>query len=114
MTEPAPPGARIKEPFEEWAILELMGHRQLAGRIQEWEVAGHGFLRIDIYPFDAETAVATQFYNPKCVYGFHPVTEDVARWFAGHSFDGPVQRWQIAEKTSEKTSEDADDNQGPW
>lgn len=36
------------ETFEGWAILELMGHRRLAGYVREVEVAGAGMLRLDI------------------------------------------------------------------
>lgn len=31
-----------------WAILELMGHRRLAGYVREVELAGQGMLRLDI------------------------------------------------------------------
>ena len=34
-------------PFEGWAILELMGHRRLAGYVREVELAGAGVLRLD-------------------------------------------------------------------
>ena len=39
--------------FEEWAILELMGHRRLAGKITDAVIGGGAFLRIDI-PMDEE------------------------------------------------------------
>jgi hypothetical protein len=31
-----------------WCILELMGHRKMGGYVREQEVAGAGFLRIDV------------------------------------------------------------------
>jgi hypothetical protein len=31
-----------------WAVLELMGHRRIAGRITEVTIGGAGFLRIDV------------------------------------------------------------------
>jgi hypothetical protein len=36
------------EPFEGWAIVELMGHRRLAGYVREVELAGAGMLRLDV------------------------------------------------------------------
>lgn len=36
------------DPFEGWAILELMGHRRLAGYVREVELAGAGLLRLDV------------------------------------------------------------------
>jgi hypothetical protein len=37
-----------KEAFAGWAIVELMGHRRLAGYVQEVELAGAGMLRLDV------------------------------------------------------------------
>lgn len=37
-----------KPAFEGWCVLELMGHRKLAGYVQQVEVAGTGMLRIDV------------------------------------------------------------------
>jgi hypothetical protein len=38
-----------KEPtFEGWAILELMGHRKLAGFVREQQFAGAGMIRVDV------------------------------------------------------------------
>ncbi len=34
--------------FSGWAILELMGHRRLAGYVTETELAGQGVLRLDV------------------------------------------------------------------
>ncbi len=34
--------------FETWAILELMGHRRLAGFVTEQEIGGANLLRIDV------------------------------------------------------------------
>lgn len=34
--------------FEGWVILELMGHRRLAGHLQEKQIGGASFLRLDV------------------------------------------------------------------
>ena len=34
--------------FEGWAILELMGHRRLAGKLSEAIIGGASFIRIDV------------------------------------------------------------------
>lgn len=80
--------------FEGWAILELMGHRRLAGKISEVEIAGQGFLRLEIPANDEESlAGATQFYSPAAVYALTPTTEEIAR--AVRSRPAPVQRWEL-------------------
>jgi hypothetical protein len=78
--------------FAEWAIVELMGHRRLAGYIREVEIAGKGFLRLDI-PTGESTA--TQLYNPAAVYAITPTSEDTARRVAALSQPEPVQRWEL-------------------
>lgn len=77
--------------FAEWVILELMGHRRLAGFLTEQEIAGKGFLRLDI----PGQPGATQFYNPTAVYAITPTTEDIARAVAATSQPAPVQRWEL-------------------
>ena len=77
-----------------WAILELMGHRRLAGHLTEQEIAGHGFLRIDVP--DGEKMLATQFYSPSAVYAITPTTEEIARRVAATAKPAPVQEWELA------------------
>lgn len=75
-----------KEKFEGWAVLELMGHRRLAGYVQEAEIAGGAFVRIDVpeVVLDAsDDTAATQFYSPGAVYCITPCTEEAARAVAG-------------------------------
>jgi hypothetical protein len=89
--------------YEGWAILELMGHRRLAGYVREQEIAGAAFLRLDvpgdpITNIDVEsgtTTAATQFYSPQAVYCLTPTTEDTARVVAKLGQPAPVQRWEL-------------------
>lgn len=80
--------------FTSWAILELMGHRRLAGMVQETELAGGKFLRIDVP--DAASKFTTQFYSPGSVYCITPTTEDVAKAFAAHNEPAPVHRYELS------------------
>jgi hypothetical protein len=87
----------VKSTFAEWVILELMGHRRLAGYLTEQEIAGEGFLRLDV-PKDDGTLlerVATQFYRPAAVYCITPCSEATARLVAKGAHIGPVQRWEL-------------------
>lgn len=77
--------------FDHWAILELLGHRRLAGRVTEAQIAGASFLRIDV----PSNPPATQFYAPGSVYAITPTTEDIARAVALGSAPAPVQRWEL-------------------
>jgi hypothetical protein len=93
-----------KTTFEGWVILELMGHRRLAGHLSEVSIAGGSFVRIDV-PKDVSTSV-TQFYSPSAVYCITPTTEDTARAVARGAQPAPVQRWELP---PEPKSEPADE-----
>lgn len=84
--------------FEQWAIVELMGHRQVAGRVSEQNIAGHVLLRIDVpecpaiearevrRPWGEKVVIPaqpvipsyTQFYNATSIYCLTPTTEEIA------------------------------------
>lgn len=90
--------------FAEWAILELLGHRRLAGHVSEASIAGSSFLRIDIPAADGEPPV-TQYYAPASVYALTPTTEDIARRAAALSRPAPVSRWELAAAPTPATPE---------
>jgi hypothetical protein len=88
--------------FAHWVILELMGHRRLAGWLTEEEIGGATFLRLDI-PDEA-----SQFYSPSAVYCITPTTEEIARRVAAGANPAPVQRWELPPAPSSDRDEDPD------
>jgi hypothetical protein len=80
--------------FAHWCIVELLGHRRLAGHVREVQLAGAGFLRLDIPATDGHAA-QTQLVAPGSVYALHPVDEATARAVAAHSRPEPVHRWEL-------------------
>lgn len=84
----------MSDSFSEWAILELMGHRRLAGMVTEATLAGGAFVRIDVFT-DADRAIATQYYSPAAVYCITPTTEQMAREVAKREQPRPVERWEL-------------------
>jgi len=99
--------------FEEWAILELMGHRRLAGLVREVSIGGASFIRIDV-PGEGpdvqgnESWTATQFYNPAAVYCMTPVSEEMARKIAKRDQPQPVNRWELLPEPERKGEYDPD------
>ena len=92
--------AKEDSKFESWAVLELMGHRKLAGFVQETQIAGAGMLRLDV-PGDAPGKFkATQFYSPSSVYALTPTTEEVCRAFAKRAEPAPISRWELPATTA--------------
>lgn len=109
--------AKQGESYEGWTILELMGHRRLAGYVREQSVGGAAFIRIDV-PGDGDENVATQFYSPSAVYCMTPTTEDLARKVAKGARPAPVTQWDLPQPSKAlsagtRDNEDEDDEK-PW
>jgi hypothetical protein len=98
--------------FEGWVILEIMGHRRLAGYMREQEIAGKAFLRIDV---PSEPPV-TQFYGAESVYCITPTTEETARAASGIGRVAPVARWELpaAPAADHDPAEDLVSGEPPW
>lgn len=72
-----------------WAIVELMGHRTLAGEVHPMELAGHGYLRVEI-PETGTVAAWNKILAPGAVYGLTPVDEALARSVAERLQERPL------------------------
>jgi hypothetical protein len=96
----------VENKFEEWAILELMGHRRLAGKLTEATIGGGAFLRIDMPMKDGKTS--TQFYSPGSIYCITPTTEAIAREVAMASQPEPVNRWEFPQLAVHGEGDDRD------
>lgn len=79
--------------FDEWAIVELMGHVKLAGRVTEETRFGATMGRIDIP--GADGGFVTQYFGGASVYRVTPVTEEIARAVAKRNQPKPVHRWEM-------------------
>lgn len=80
--------------YEGWGIVELMGHRQIAGHLRNVTMYGSDFLRIDVTLPD-NTVTVTQFYSPSSVYCITPTTRDTAVHVAIRNQSGPIQALDI-------------------
>lgn len=77
--------------FEGWAILEVMGHRRLAGHVSEATIAGAAMLRIDIPGKEHGQIKATQYYSGSSIFSLTPTTEELARKEANPTEWQPLQ-----------------------
>lgn len=78
--------------FESWAVVELMGHVRMAGRVTEEEHFGAKLGRIDIPKDDG---FFTQYFGGQSVYRMTPVTEEAARAVAARNVPEPVHTWEL-------------------
>lgn len=71
------------EVIEQWAILEIMGHERLAGRVCETLIAGTKLLQVDV-PASDKLPAFTRLLSPTALFSMTPVPEAVARVVAGN------------------------------
>lgn len=80
------------EGWSGWAIVELFGHKRLAGFVSSQVVGSGALVRIDVPATDADSRPATaeysKFVGNAAIYGITPVTEEVARRAARE-----IERW---------------------
>lgn len=82
----------MSEQFDSWAIVELMGHVRMAGRLTEEERFGTNMGRLDIPDGDG---FVTQYFGGSSVYRITPVSEDAARAAARQNVPRPVHQWEL-------------------
>lgn len=75
-----------------WAVIELMGHVRMAGRVTEVERFGSKMGRIDIPDGDG---FKTQFFSGASIYRETPCSEEVARAVAFHAMPTPIHSWEL-------------------
>jgi hypothetical protein len=77
-----------------WAVVELMGHRKIAGQVSETVVGGTSIMRVDVPTSDGK-ASTTQFYGWQSLYCLTPVTEEIARAYSIRNQPQPVTPWEL-------------------
>jgi hypothetical protein len=73
--------------LDTWAILELFGHKRLAGKISEHVLGSSALIRCDVPATETlnsdgtkrETAAYSKLVGPGAIYCITPCTEEVAR-----------------------------------
>lgn len=108
-----------KQPFDSWAIVELMGHLCLAGRVTEEERFGAVVGRVDIP--QADGTFATQYFGGGSLYRLSVTTEEIARAKALRTVYAPVSVYDLPRRLTTETvvvnhgaddPDEEDDHQG--
>ena len=90
-----------KMKFEQWCILDIMGHQRFAGLVTEETVAGAAFLRIDI-PATGKQVAFTKLFSPSSVYSITPTTEELATAMAANINNAPITIYDLPAEMKEK------------
>lgn len=83
-----------KMKFEQWCILDILGHQRFAGLVTEETVAGVAFLRIDI-PATGKQVAFTKLFSPNSVYSITPTTEELAKSMAASINNAPITVYDL-------------------
>lgn len=87
--------------FEQWCILDIMGHQRFAGLVTEQTLAGASFLRIDI-PETKNQPAFTKLFSPSSVYAITPTTEELAKAMAASINNVPISIYDLPESMQAK------------
>jgi hypothetical protein len=95
--------------LNEWALVELMGHQRIVGKISEEIIAGGSFLRVDV-PAVEENKAFTRFYGSSAIYCISLLAEGVAMGLVRQSRHEPVSRFELPQ-LAEKAGPDREEYQ---
>jgi hypothetical protein len=87
--------------FDTWAILDMMGHQRLAGRVTEETIGGVSLLRVDIPELNNIPAWTT-YITANSLYQMTPVTEELARSMAAKIGKMPITFYDLPQQWREK------------
>lgn len=104
--------------FDSYAIVELMGHSRIAGKVTEITVFGTAMLQVDV-PKTERREGYTKIYSAMAVYCITP-TDERTSTLAAERFDEPaIQPYILPEspvlagKVMSRYTTDDDDNYEP-
>lgn len=85
--------------FEQWAIVEVMGHRRFAGLVSEQTVGGSSFVRVDVPEVRSSqgevTPAFTKLFGSGSIYCISPISEAMARGLAAQWGERPVSVYDL-------------------
>ena len=84
----------MQDTFDQWAIVELMGHQRIAGRVTEQVLGGSSFVRVDV-PAANDNAAFTRLLGNSAIYAINIVSENIARQAAQSFRAVPVTPYEL-------------------
>jgi hypothetical protein len=100
-----------QEKFDQWAVIELFGHQQIAGRVSEAQIGGCPFVRVDV-PEIGEQKGFTKFYGNGAIYAITITDEESARAAATYYRKQPMEEWKLRDMA--RALPEPDDGEPPY
>lgn len=89
--------------FDEWAIVDVMGHQRYVGRVTEQVIAGTGFVRVDV-PATEKVQAWTKLIGTGSIYAITPVTEEIAKAMAENRQAEPIKAFELTPRLTSQAS----------
>lgn len=99
--------------FEEWAVVEIMGHKKFSGRVTEQSIGGVSFVRVDVpeVALPERTLPAfSKLFGAGSIYCISPCTEETARAFAEQIRSESFQLYEAPRLSAPQVNDDDDDD----
>ena len=80
--------------FQQWAVVDVMGHQRYIGHVTEQVIAGKGFVRVDI-PSVGDQPAFTKLIGTGSIYSISPVSEQVARAMCEQRRQTPIESYDL-------------------
>ena len=94
----------MEEKFEIWALVELMGHNKIAGRVTEHKFGNQSMLRVDV-PAVNNLPAFSKIIAVNAVYAINPLTEQDATEYAEQLKAKPLDVWDMQNLFTERINE---------
>ena len=96
--------------FDQWAIVDVMGHQRFIGRVSEQVVAGQGFIRVDV-PKTNGSPAWTKLLGASSIYAITPVSEEIALATPKRSRARPVEAYHLPTDMQPRLSFEREDDE---
>jgi hypothetical protein len=90
-----------KTKFDCWALVELMGHQRIVGKVSEQPLFGVNMCRVDVPATKAQPAF-TKYYGGSAIYSTTPITEEMALSMVENIGAAPVTAYEVREFISKQ------------
>mgnify|MGYP001262252041 CR=1 FL=1 len=99
-----------KEKLQEFAVIEMMGHRKIVGKITESDIAAGSLLKVSVLGKDGKPE-RTEYIGVGSIYCLTIVTEEAAMAAAAKNAPEPTWAWNLPQRPALPSGYiDADDD----
>jgi hypothetical protein len=102
-----------EEKFDQWGIVEIMGHDRIAGRVTEQAVGGCAFVRVDVPEIGGRPAY-TKLFGSSAIFSISLTSEETARLAAAKFSPAPMSSWDARALLEAKNSPEDIETKPPY